>query len=103
MCDSSTSDDGGGPERRRPVDQGGVPVGQHQVGGEGEPGQPGPERGGGAEGAGHDLAVAAEHLGAGDRAVLGPGHPGRRRVSVMRLLAAHGRGPLVRGRPVAAW
>ena len=50
------------------VDQRRLAVGEDEVRGEGRLGQPGAEGRDRAEGAGHDLAIAAPGLGAGDRA-----------------------------------
>ena len=72
MWDSNTSEEGVAPSGGAPVDEGRVAVGQHEVRCEGEAGQSRPERRCGPEGTGHDLAVTAEYLGAGDGAVLGP-------------------------------
>ena len=62
-----------GGDGRRPDHERGLAVGEHDVGREGQLGQPGAECGDGAEGAHHDLTRLAPDLGAGDDAGLGPG------------------------------
>ena len=85
-----------GGDGRRADHQRRLAVGEHDVGREGELGQPGAEGGDGAERAGHDLARLAPGVGAGDDAGLGPGHAGV--AHAVTLLAAPPRGPGTRRR-----
>ena len=65
-----------GGEGRRADHERGLAVGEDELGGEGQLGQPGPEGGDGAERAGHDLTRPAPGVGAGDDAGLRPGDAG---------------------------
>ena len=67
--DRADDADGGGVGQ-----QPGLAVGQQDVGREGQPGQPGPDRHHGRHWADHDLARVAEEFGARDGAHLGTGH-----------------------------
>ena len=68
MCDSKTSVSGRAPSGGAPSTKGGVAVGQHQVGGEGEPGQTGAEGGTVPKALAITSPSPRNDLGAGDRA-----------------------------------
>ncbi len=76
MCDSMTSVSGAAPSGGVPNTSEASPSVSTRSGAKVMAGQPGAEGGRGPKGAGHHLAVAAEHLGTGDGAVLGPADAG---------------------------